>query len=66
MAVQFQTEQNQHPEWRLPMIHFHCKEDWSISYELVNNRKIYVIFVLVAVVAALYYSILVAYLDASR
>jgi len=25
--VQFQTEQSRHPEWRMPMIHFHCKKD---------------------------------------
>jgi hypothetical protein len=31
--AQFQTEQSRHPEWRMPMIHFHCKKDrfdWSI------------------------------------
>jgi hypothetical protein len=31
--AQFEIEQGRHPEWRMPMINFHCRKDsidWSI------------------------------------
>lgn len=26
-AVQFEIEQSLHPEWRMPIINFHCRKD---------------------------------------
>jgi hypothetical protein len=37
-AAQFEIEQSRHPEWRMPMINFHCRKD-SIDWSICSIAK---------------------------